>query len=114
MANDSSLRNGPTGHDRNARVRRQGVYWLCTIPEAAFAPTNVWPQSVQYIRGQLEVGSNTAYRHWQLMVILSRKGSLRTMQEIFGETGHYELSRSEAATDYVWKEDTSVDGTRFE
>ena len=94
--------------------RRQGLYWLCTIPEANFAPDGPWQQSVAYLRGQLEVGHQSGFRHWQLLVVLSRKGSIRAMQKIFGSAGHYELSRSEAAADYVWKEDTMVAGTRFE
>lgn len=36
------------------------------------------------------------------------------MRQIFGETGHYEASRSSAALEYVWKEETSVPETRFE
>lgn len=36
------------------------------------------------------------------------------MQEIFGSNGHYELSKSSKAEEYVWKEETSVIGTRFE
>jgi len=31
-----------------------------------------------------------------------------------GERGHWELSRSDAAAEYVWKEDTRVPGTQFE
>jgi len=35
-------------------------------------------------------------------------------QETIGPECHAELSRSAASTDYVWKEDTRVDGTPFE
>lgn len=90
----------------------QAKYWLCTIPENAFVPN--LPEKVCYIKGQLEVGNETGYRHWQVLVVLSRKGTLRVMQSLFGTTGHYEQSRSLAADSYVWKEDTRVEGTQFE
>jgi len=35
-------------------------------------------------------------------------------REILGTTGHVELSRSEAADAYVWKEETRIPGTQFE
>lgn len=35
-------------------------------------------------------------------------------REILGTTGHVELSRSEAAEAYVWKEETRIAGTQFE
>lgn len=35
------------------------------------------------------------------------------MSGLFGQSGHYELSRSSAANTYVWKDDTSA-GERFE
>lgn len=40
--------------------------------------------------------------------------SLAQIKLTFGDTCHGELSRSEAASDYVWKEDTRVEGTQFE
>lgn len=39
---------------------------------------------------------------------------MAAVKKIFGESCHAELSRSSAATDYVWKDDTRVDGTQFE
>lgn len=89
----------------------QAYYWLSTIPHYAFTP--YLPPGVAYIRGQLEMGAETGYLHWQLLVALERKGTLRTMRTIFGDFNH-EQSRSEAADQYVWKEDTRVEGTQFE
>lgn len=40
--------------------------------------------------------------------------SLGTVKEYSCETAHCELSRSEAADEYVWKEDTRIEGTQFE
>lgn len=90
----------------------QGVYWLLTIPHADFLPFKHEP--VAYIRGQLERGHGTDYCHWQLLAIFKRKCRLAAVKKIFGPSAHAELSRSSAATDYVWKDDTRVDGTQFE
>jgi len=93
--------------------RRQGVYWLLTIPEDDYTPSAELHSNVCYIKGQLEEGGNTSYRHWQVLVVLRRKGSLTTIKDIFGSRCHAELTRSKAASDYVWKEDTRV-GEQFE
>lgn len=92
-------------------MRRQGVYWILTVPENDFQPH--LPDLAAYIKGQKERGEETGYLHWQILVVLRRKGSLSTIQGIFGRTCHAELSRSSAANDYVWKEDTRV-GEQFE
>lgn len=90
----------------------QARYWLLTIPHADFLPYK--PNSVTYIRGQLERGESTGYLHWQILVVFTSKCRLRGVQSVFGRSIHAEPSRSSAATDYVWKRDTSVDGTQFE
>lgn len=90
----------------------QGIYWLLTIPHAHFTP--FLPESVQYIKGQLEQGGTTDYLHWQLLVAFKSKCRLRHVKDTFGDEAHAELSRSSAANDYVWKDETSVHNTRFE
>jgi len=90
----------------------QGIYWLLTIPHHAFVP--YLPPGVAYIRGQLERGENTGYLHWQLSLVLSKKQRIGFIKKLLGPECHAELSRSAASTDYVWKEDTRVDGTPFE
>jgi hypothetical protein len=47
-------------------------------------------------------------------VALSSKSSLAGIKRIFGDSVHAELTRSAGANDYVWKEDTRVEGTQFE
>lgn len=96
--------------------RRQGRYWIGTIPRDQWEPwtINTLPTQISYVRGQREVGSQTGYEHWQLLVCLNKKGSLSTIKGLFQDQGHWELTRSEAADDYVWKEDTRVDGSQFE
>lgn len=93
-------------------MSQQARYWLLTIPHASFLPYQ--PPDVAYIRGQLEQGNNTGYLHWQLLVIFKRKIRLRGVKHTFGPTVHAEPSRSSAANEYVWKEDTRIPNTQFE
>lgn len=89
----------------------QGRYWLLTVPQRCFTP---WlPDSCCYIKGQLELGEQ-GYLHWQVLVLFHKNKRLRSVKEVFGDECHAELSRSEAASDYVWKEETRVGGTQFE
>uniref|UniRef100_UPI0040485434 hypothetical protein n=3 Tax=Pseudomonadati TaxID=3379134 RepID=UPI0040485434 len=92
--------------------RRQGIYWLLTIPSNDWIPC--LPEKICYIKGQKELGTETSYSHWQVLAVCSKKESLRSIKTLFGRTCHAELSRSNAASDYVWKEDTRIPGTQFE
>lgn len=65
------------------------------------------------MRGQLECGSTTGYRHWQVVVYFRLKATLRKVKAYY-PTCHAEISRSDAARAYVWKDDTAVPDTRFE
>lgn len=89
----------------------QGKFWILTIPQHQFTPFK--PASVAWIRGQLETGQQTGYLHWQLVVGMARKCRLSGIKSVFGNV-HAELTRSAAANEYVFKDDTYVDGTRFE
>lgn len=90
----------------------QARYWLLTIPYECFTP--YLPPNASYIKGQLECGSHTNYLHWQLVVYFNSKKSLHYVKLIFGDNVHAEASKSKAAEDYVWKEDTAIAGTQFE
>lgn len=87
-------------------------YWILTIPHAHFLP--YLPPTCSWIRGQLEEGNNTGFRHWQLVVAFRRSIRLSGVKSLFGPTAHAEPTRSEAAADYVWKDDTAIPNTRFE
>lgn len=114
------VRKGTDSHSSNAmsnstrtessRQRRQGIYWLLTIPHSGFTPYPV-PGTV-WCRGQLEL-AESGFLHWQILVAFARKVSLRGVRATFGDY-HAELTFSERAEDYVWKEDTRVSGTQFE
>lgn len=90
----------------------KAIYWLLTIPHADFLPYQ--PPGIQWIKGQLERSNNTHYLHWQLIIALNSQSRLAAVKKIFGHTCHAEPSRSTAADEYVWKDDTAVLGTRFE
>jgi len=91
--------------------KQQGLYWIGTLAHHTYVP---WPQcQLAWQRGQLEL-SESGYLHWQLVIALSKKGTLAVLKRIFGDQGHWELAKSRAAGDYCWKEETRVPGTQFE
>lgn len=85
-------------------------WWMLTIAQAQFTP--YLPESCCYIKGQLEL-AESGFLHWQVVVCFNLKSRLSAVRKVFGEH-HAEPTRSSAALEYVWKEDTSVAGTRFE
>lgn len=91
-------------------ARRQGVYWLLTVPHCHYTP--YLPPACSWVRGQLECGAG-GFLHWQIIVAFREKASLAVVRDTFGPY-HAELTRSSAAVDYVWKDDTRVAGTQFE
>lgn len=85
---------------------------MLTIPVHEFMP--YLPKDVEYIKGQMEIGSGeNGYHHWQILVSFIKKVTLFKVLNVFGKF-HAELTRSEAADEYVFKDDTFVEGTRFE
>lgn len=94
----------------------QGIFWLLTIPHHGVTPqfTTLLSSGCAWIRGQLERGDITGYYHWQVIVAFSLRQRLRGVKSLFGDECHAELSRSSAASEYVWKESTRIQGTQFE
>lgn len=88
----------------------QATYWMLTIPHAQFLP--YLPPTCSYIKGQLEQGAN-GFLHWQVVAVFKNKTRLGGVREVFGPA-HAEPTKSKAAMDYVWKEETRVGGTQFE
>lgn len=106
------------------QVYPKAKYWILTIPHPHFTP--FLPPGISYIKGQLERGEgngvtsegsvvepNQGFLHWQVVALFDKQVRLQSVRQVFGDA-HAEPTRSEAAMDYVWKEDTSVEGTRFE
>jgi len=85
--------------------------WILTIPQHHFVP--YLPPGVAYIKGQLEEGGEQGYLHWQLVVHYGTQVRRSHVLKTFGPF-HVEPTKSEAAEDYVWKDETSVEGTRFQ
>jgi len=83
---------------------------MLTVPHRGYTP--FLPKGCSWIRGQLELGEG-GYLHWQLVVAFSKKMAIRGVRKVFGDW-HAELSRSQEAANYVWKEETRVAGTQFE
>lgn len=90
----------------------QGRYFLVTCPYEDWRPS-LSPE-LCYVKGQRELGNTTGYDHWQVLACFVRKTTVSACRSLFGKRAHCELSRTAAADDYVWKEDTAVAGTRFE
>jgi len=64
------------------------------------------------MRGQLERGEG-GLLHWQFVVYLTSRRRALFVRQMFPGS-HVETTRSSAAREYVWKEDTRVDGTQLE
>lgn len=90
----------------------QGRYWMLTIPVAHYPAVSL-VDPVVYIKGQQEIGQQGLH-HWQLLALTSKKVTATALKACFCRQAHVELSRSAAADDYVWKEDTRVPDTQFE
>jgi len=89
--------------------------WIGTIPYSSEYDivSRVNDNSIAYSRGQRELGES-GYEHWQLICHFKKPCRLSAIKKIFGSGCHWEPTRSEAAEQYVWKDETYVDGTRFE
>lgn len=87
----------------------KAIYWMLTIPEV----TGWVPQvndTLVWIKGQLEVGAG-GYRHFQAVCGFTKQITLAQAKVHFPNESHLEKTRSQAADQYVWKEDTRVADT---
>jgi hypothetical protein len=89
-----------------------GRYWILTIAENEYTQPEQLPANIAFIRGQREIGVG-GFKHWQLVVGYKQTVRLSAVRKSFGPA-HAELTRSDAALDYVWKDETAVPGSRFE
>lgn len=94
----------PTNSNSN-----KAVYWILTMPHHTFTP--YLPPGCSFIKGQLELGEG-GFLHWQVMVGFTGQVRLAAVRKTFGPI-HAEPTRSKAAEDYVWKDETCVQGTKF-
>jgi len=112
--------NGPIHQRPAARLHGrqpaspQGRFWIGTIGTASgwLVPTlDQLPPNVVWLRGQKELGAQ-GFEHYQVCIAYSRAVRRSVVTSAF--PGHWELTRSDAAREYVWKEDTRVPGSQFE
>jgi hypothetical protein len=96
----------------NGRTQQARI-WIGTIPVTEEYDINHRLDGVQYARGQLEEGKS-GYRHWQVVCHFGKPVRLAAIKKRFGSGTHWEPTRSSAADSFVWKDDTAVEGTRFE
>jgi len=87
-------------------------YWLATL-YGWTVPTQL-PSGCCWIKGQQETCPTTGRLHHQVIFGLSGPQRLSWLRSTFGGGHHYEPSRSSHADAYVWKDETAVEGTRFE
>lgn len=95
-------------------MSQQARYWLLTIPKNDYQLPTELPQQCNFLRGQLERGNDTGYEHWQVVVSFKRAVRLAAVKSLFGQSCHAEPTRSQAANEYVLKDDTHIPGTRFD
>ena len=88
-------------------------FWMLTIPAPSFVPPGTLHADVCYLAGQRETGEG-GYEHWQLVVCFRTNKRLSGVKTFFSNDTHAEPTRSAAAYEYVFKDDTAVAGTRFE
>lgn len=95
------------------RTFAQARYWILTIPAVDWTVPSELPPAIAWLRGQQERG-DSGFEHWQLFVAFRKKIRLNGVKSYFTNSTHAEPSRSEAAEQYVFKEDTAIAGTRFD
>jgi len=120
MARRSNLDNSIQPGQRRRNPTPQARYWLGTINagHGLFVPPTELPNqrdncALVWLRGQKEIGEENGTEHWQLFAAFKAKVTRIRVEEMVGH-GHWEPSRSDAAEEYVWKEETRVAGTQFE
>lgn len=96
-------------------VSPQGRYWIATLSDERnpdFNPETLISDKIKWVKGQKEQGAN-GFIHWQF-VLCTEKIRLNALKALISDNVHLELSRSEAAESYVWKDESAIPDTRFE
>lgn len=91
----------------------KGRYWLATLSYERCPQQPQLSRDCVYLKGQREIGES-GYEHWQFLAVFGKQVTIGQAKSHFHPTVHLELSRSDAANSYVWKEDTRVPDTQFE
>lgn len=91
---------------------RQAKFWIITLSYAVCPQEPQLSANVVWLKGQREIGEG-GFEHWQFVCSLHKKGSVHTLQGLWPGC-HAEATRSDAADEYVHKEDSRVPDTQFE
>lgn len=96
----------------------QGKYYLITDYNVNInydtAQDSFWTsKNIVWSKGQLELCPTTQRLHWQFVVCYAKKVRPRTVKTTLGDEIHCELTVSQKAAEYVWKDETSQ-GRRWE
>lgn len=92
---------------------QQGRYFILTIPTRYLAEIPQPRDELVWLKGQKEIGAG-GLEHWQLVCAFKKKVTITKAKSFFCRQAHVELTRSEAAEEYVNKDETMVEGSRFE
>jgi len=84
-------------------------WWIATLKRDEGPPE--LSELVDYIKGQLECGAS-GFEHYQFVFHTRRKSRMATLKSLW-PNAHLEPTRSAAALEYVWKDDTRI-GEPFE
>lgn len=91
----------------------QGRFWMATIPKADWKIPDALPGGCNWIRGQEEIGEG-GFHHYQVILGFAKPVRMAPVKRALCEQAHVELTRSAFADEYVWKEESRVEGTQFE
>lgn len=91
----------------------QGRYFILTIPVRCLPVIPQPSNDLVWLKGQKEIGEG-GYEHWQLVCSFKKKVTITAAKQYFCREAHVELTRSEAAEEYVSKEETRVPNSQFE
>lgn len=117
VGTSSGVTRGNPGTEGNIRRRTyaQGKFWLLTLRKEDMDLPTALPNGIKWMKGQLERGAENGFLHWQFVVCFHTKVRASVVKLLY-PTAHIELSRSCAANEYVFKDDTAVEPelNRFE
>lgn len=93
-------------------MSQQARWWIGTLNNPAEVLERTWERAKEkgavYLGGQLEVGA-LGTDHFQFVVAFKQPTKLGTLK-LIEPRGHWEKTRSEAAINYCFKEDTRLGG----
>lgn len=102
---DNIERGRPT--TTNSTRLRQARYWMVTIPATDWQPDHWNTTGASFVKGQLERG-DSGYEHYQLIAYYAKKTTISKLKNLWPRNCHLEPTRSAAAEQYVWKEQTRI------